>query len=150
MSLQLHFSDNLLMTGANTSAPFSGRTPRHTESVPGAGAPGELAVQGAEGAAREDGSGSPAKRPARRRFVCPPVPRSPARQFHVCCSFCQAQHPRGPGRAEAGGSGSLITQVKSKGFFHQLIPNGVGERQPGAQLTWTVGISALPVVSLWS
>lgn len=89
MSLQLHFSDNLLMTGANTSAPFSGRTPRHTESVPGAGAPGELAVQAAEGAAREDGSGSPAKHPARRWFV--PLCPAPLQGSSTCAAL-SARH----------------------------------------------------------
>lgn len=75
MSLQLNFSDNLLMTVANTSAPFSGKTPRHTESVPGLWGPGELTVQ-AERAAREDGSR--ALQTPYLKALCSTLPHSPA------------------------------------------------------------------------
>lgn len=155
MSLQLNFSDNLLMTVANTSAPFSGKTPRHTESVPGLWAPGELTVQGAERAAREDGSGALQNTLLEgtlfhsATLACKPAP--------CVLLFLPGTAPGGApthrSRTFWVPEPAQKNQGRSKGFFHQLMPN---RRKAASDCSANLeggklgSISALPIMSFWS
>lgn len=129
MSLQLNFSDNLLMTGANTSASFSGKAPSLSQCL--AGELWGAAVQGAEGMAREDGPGLTLLQATLSPTATLPCKPAPHLLLFVPCPALLGLTGRGrrlwvPETAQGTRGGT--------GFYQ---PAGTGQRRPGtAVLTW--------------